>query len=201
MKHGIIIPFYSKTSTLKMKSIAKLSDQLENVALCFVSDGTEDYTKEELSKFEHLTEHTYYIRVPEETKKEEAVKKAISFLFKETSVDTIGYIDPEQSKSFSDYRSLMKAYGKTNDRILSGLRKINNVDKQFEHVHFTDFFFRILQGAVMIASLFKKRREKCVAKLFSRKVIPFLLSKNELTNFWFDTDLFTGRKLQLGWKR
>lgn len=197
MKHGIIIPYYNQAAILKLNSLVRLSDKLENVVLCFVNDGKVEHIKGAISKFAHLTEHICFISVKEETTKEEAVKEAVQFLFKETDVDTIGFIDPDQSKSFSDYRVLMDSYGQTNDRILSGLKKVNAFDKHFDHSLFSDFVFRVLQGAVMLVTLFQKSKEKCVAKMFSRKVIPYVFSKNALTNHLFDSNLVTGRRLQV----
>ncbi len=196
MKHGIIIPFHNESSTLKLTSIEGLTNELKNVSICFVSQEHEN-TKKVISKFTHLTENIYFIQVKKETTKEDAVKKAAIFLFKKTDVDTIGFIDPEHAKSLSEYRALMETYGETDDSILSALKKVNAFDKHFEENLFTDILYRMLQGTVMLITQFRKNKEKCVAKIFSRQVIPYIFKKDVLTAYLFDSHLISGRKLQL----
>lgn len=198
MKHGIIIPFYSEASVLNVGTLSELTGGVQDITICFVDYKQNKKQKDELQALQAgQLANSYFIHVDKDTRKEDAIKEATLFLFEETGVDTIGFIDPEHSKSFSDYQTLTNAYGKTSDRILCGLKKSEPFDKPYESHVFADFFFSVINGAGVLVDLFKKRKTRCVVKLFSRKVVPFVFMKDSLIDFLFDTDLISGKKFQL----
>ncbi len=131
MKHGVIIPYYEQATIEQLNALAKFSNKWNNVIICIVSDKRVSPLKETFSKFEKPIEDIHLIHVRKETRKEDSIKKAALFLLKKTDVDTIGLIDLENAKSFSDYHVLLEMEGKEEHRILTDLKKLNIFDKMF----------------------------------------------------------------------
>ncbi|MEM9339455.1 MAG: hypothetical protein AAGA66_12050 [Bacteroidota bacterium] len=198
MKHGIIIPFYNDASVLNMETAVQLSVKFDKISLCFINNGNRNSIRSAISRFEgDLSENIYIINVSESTRKVEAIKEGAMFLFNETNVDTIGFIDPEQSESFSEYSALMETYDKTSDQIVSALKKEPFWVRDTRLSWFSNVTFSMIRTMDLLVTHFKKKKERCVAKMFNRKVVPYIFRKDVLTDWLFDVKLLSGRSLKL----
>lgn len=192
MEHGIIIPFYEETSLLDLRTFGNLSKKFSDVSLCFVHRGNKHKIRAELSHAMNEIKDVYFLEVDKKTSMVDAIKTASLFLFEETDVQSIGFLDAEHTKSFAEYRELMESYKGNNSQVVSGLRDMSFYDQHFDQGMLTDFVYRLLQGVILLVSEFKKTQEICVAKIFDRKVIPYVFNKDLLTNRLMDTELLTG---------
>lgn len=201
MKHGIIVPCYNEASRLEMKTFIEFAGKRKDLHLCFVNDGSRDHTRSALASIKH-DEHdnVYILDVAQNAGKANAVRQGALFLFDETEVDTIGFLDADLSTSFEEYKDLLETYEKSNGgvQIIFGSRNMKGggaaIDRNPLRKIISDFIRVLIFGITRL----KIADTQCGAKVFDRNLIPIIYDTSFFSRWLFDVEILLRLKNRLG---
>lgn len=201
MKHGIIIPCYNEASRLNMKSFIDFAANYQDVLLCFVNDGSKDATRSALADIRNdVSENVYTLNVEQNAGKANAVREGALFLFEETDVDTVGFLDADLSTSFSDYQTLLDAYEDpaNNLQIVFGSRNINTGGNNIERNPVRKLISDFIRMLIITITKLNIKDTQCGAKVFDRHLIPLIYDSAFYSKWLFDVEILLRLKSAMG---
>lgn len=190
MKNGLIIPCYNESARLDLDRYLDYATEQKDTLLCFVNDGSSDMTRSTLADLKNIeSDNVLIYNISENGGKANAVRKAALYLFNETDVDTVGFIDADLSTDFYDYHALVdEINGNDKLMLIYGSRaknKGNNIKR--------DFVRSIISSIINLIILFIIRVNikdtQCGAKVFRRSVVPLAFRKPFVTRWLFDVEI------------
>ncbi|MEM8566169.1 MAG: glycosyltransferase [Bacteroidota bacterium] len=202
MSNGIVIPCYNESSHLDVKSFIEYAANNKHNILCFVNDGSSDETRETLAKIksvEHENVHIY--NMDKNSGKAKAVQQGALYLYYQTSVQTIGFIDAHLSPDFEDYADLLWAMKiNKNLKAIYGSRTSNKIHgvKRNGIRNIISFIVRIV---IYCITGLKIQQIQHGAKVFDRKLIPALFGQEFKSRWLFDIEILLRLKKKLTIKR
>lgn len=190
MSHGIIIPCYNESSRLKLKSFIDYAKNNKHVILCFVNDGSSDATRETLAEIKSLEhENVHIFNLAENSGKAKAVQQGALYLYNQTRVNTIGFIDADLSTDFEDYADLLRTMKSNKElKVIYGSRATNGENK-IERDGLRSIISMVIRMIILCITRLKIEDTQCGAKVFKRELIPTLFSSEFKTRWLFDVEV------------
>lgn len=201
MKHGIIIPCYNEASRLEMRTFIEFAGKRKDIHLCFVNDGSRDHTRSALANIKH-DEHdnVYILDVAENAGKANAVRQGALFLFDETEVDTIGFLDADLSTTFEEYRGLLQTYeeAKGATQVIFGSRNMKGEGAAIERNPVRKMISDFIRVLIFAITRLKISDTQCGAKVFDRNLIPIIYNSSFFSRWLFDVEILLRLKKRFG---
>lgn len=201
MQHGIIIPCYNEASRLEMRTFIEFAEQRKDIHLCFVNDGSKDHTRSELANIKHdVHDNVYVLDMPENAGKANAVRQGALFLFHETQVETIGFLDADLSTSFEEYRDLLNAYEASEGKlqVVFGSRNMSVEGGEIERNPIRKMISDMIRILIFAITRLKIADTQCGAKVFDRYLIPIIYDTTFFSRWLFDVEILLRLKKQVG---
>ena len=202
MSNGIIIPCYNESSRLDLKSFIEYAENNKHNILCFVNDGSSDTTRETLAKIKSLEhENVHIYNLTKNSGKAKAVQQGALYLYNETSVKTIGFIDADLSTDFQDYADLLWAM-KTNKnlKVIYGSRAATG-ENEIKRDGIRSIISAVIRLIIFCITRLKIQDTQCGAKVFERALIPTLFNEEFKTRWLFDVEILLRLKKEVTIKR
>lgn len=201
MQHGIIIPCYNEASRLEMKTFIDFAERRKDIHLCFVNDGSRDHTRAALADIKHdVSDNVYVLDVAENAGKANAVREGALFLYKETEVDTVGFLDADLSTSFDEYKDLLGAYEESEGRlqIVFGSRNMSGEGGGIERNPIRKLISDMIRVLIFFITRLKIADTQCGAKVFDRKLVPVIYESSFFSRWLFDVEILLRLKKKVG---
>ena len=200
MKHGIVIPCYNESSRLDLTTFIDFARRRKDTTLCFVNDGSADMTRSTLAEIKNLVhDNTFVFHIELNGGKANAVRQGALFLFEETEVDTIGFIDADLSTSFEDYDDLiveMEAINKL--KVVFGSRNMGGAESAIERNPIRKILSNIVKVMIYMITRLRIADTQCGAKTFKRELIPIIYRKTFISRWLFDVEILLRLKKEFG---
>ena len=190
MTNGIVIPCYNESSRLDIKSYLDYAAKNKDTALCFVNDGSSDETRATLADIKNLEyDNVHIFNLSENSGKAKAVQQGALYLYNETEVDTIGFIDADLSTDFNDYHGLVKTMDANSKlKVIYGSRANdgeNNIKRDFVR----GIISAVIRYIILSITRLNIRDTQCGAKVFHRSLVPYIFNKSFKTRWLFDVEI------------
>ncbi len=200
MKHGIVVPCYNEGSRLDLKTFVEFAEKRKDIHLCFVNDGSRDHTRSALAEIKHdAHDNVYILSTDINSGKAEAVRQGALFLYQETEVDTIGFLDADLSTSFNEYNDLVRNYEEnSNAQIIFGSRNLNKSDNTIERNPIRNLISGCIGLLIRAITRLKIKDTQCGAKVFDRNLIPLIYSSSFFSRWLFDVEILLRLKKTIG---
>lgn len=200
MKHGIVVPCYNEGSRLDLKTFVQFADKRKDIHLCFVNDGSKDHTRSELAKIKHDShDNVYVLSTDINGGKAEAVRQGALFLYEETEVDTIGFLDADLSTSFTEYNNLVKNYEENPEaQIIFGSRNLDKDANTIERNPIRNLISAFIGLLIRAITRLRIKDTQCGAKVFDRELIPLIYSSSFFSRWLFDVEILLRLKKSIG---
>ena len=201
MKNGIIIPCYNESSRLDIKSYLDYANNNKDTLLCFVNDGSSDATRATLAELKDIeSDNIHVYSLSENGGKAKAVQEGALYLYNETEVETIGFIDADLSTDFNDYQRLVDTFhGNENIRVVYGSRA-ESEGNTIERNPVRALISKIIRLLILFITRLNIQDTQCGAKVFDRELIPTLFTKRFKTRWLFDVEILLRLKQKFGVK-
>ncbi|MEL6557172.1 MAG: glycosyltransferase [Bacteroidota bacterium] len=200
--HGIVIPCYNESSRLDLSTFISFARRNKGSVLCFVNDGSADMTRSTLASIKNLVHDNVYIcEVTENAGKANAVRTGSMMLYKETDVDTIGFLDADLSTSFEDYQELIVAMEENSRKsIVFGSRNMKSSEATIERNPIRKMLSEIIRLLIFLIIRVKIYDSQCGAKVFKRALIPKIYETGFCSRWLFDVEIILRLRKMLGKK-
>lgn len=200
MEHGIVVPCYNEGSRLDLKTFVQFAEKRKDIHLCFVNDGSKDHTRSALAEIKHDShDNVYVLSTDINAGKAEAVRQGALFLYEETEVDTIGFLDADLSTSFVEYNDLIRSYEQNPEtQIIFGSRNLNKEINTIERNpirKLVSAFIGLLIRAITRLSI---KDTQCGAKVFDKDLIPLIYKSSFFSRWLFDVEILLRLKKSIG---
>ncbi len=170
--------------------------------LCFVNDGSSDATRETLATIkasEH--ENVHIFNLSENCGKAKAVQQGALYLYHQTSVKTIGFIDADLSTDFQDYADLLLEMKRNQSlSVIYGSRATTG-DNEIKRDGIRSIISMVIRMIIFCITRLKIQDTQCGAKVFDRNLIPALFSQEFKTRWLFDVEILLRLKKEVTVKR
>ena len=202
MKNGIIIPCYNESSRLDIKSYLDYANNNKDTLLCFVNDGSSDATRSTLAELKSQeSDNIHVYSLSENGGKAKAVQEGALYLYNETEVETIGFIDADLSTDFKDYQRLVDTfYEKEEIQVIYGSRA-ESEGNTIERNPVRALISKIIRLLILFITRLNIQDTQCGAKVFDRALIPDLFTKSFKTRWLFDVEILLRLKQKFGVKK
>ncbi len=199
MTHGIVIPCYNESSRLDIDSFLDYAADNKETNICFVNDGSSDATRATLAKIKNLEyDNVHIFNLQENSGKAQAVKEGALYLYEETTVDTIGFIDADLSTDFNDYHDLLRALDEDkNLRVIYGSRA-KSEENNIERNAVRGLISSVIRLIIFCITRLNIEDTQCGAKVFHRKLVPDIFKQSFRTRWLFDVEILLRLKRLLG---
>ena len=199
MTHGIVIPCYNESSRLDIDSFLDYAAGNKGTHICFVNDGSSDATRTTLAKIKNLEfDNVHIFNLQENSGKAQAVKQGALYLYNETEVDTIGFIDADLSTDFNDYHHLVQALDQDKDlRVIYGSRA-KSEDNNIERNAVRGLISRVIRYIIFCITRLDIQDTQCGAKVFRSDYVPHIFQQDFKTRWLFDVEILLRLKAWLG---
>ncbi len=199
MTHGIVIPCYNESSRLDIDSFLDYAAGNKGTHICFVNDGSSDATRATLAKIKNLEfDNVHIFNLQENSGKAQAVKQGALYLYNETKVDTIGFIDADLSTDFNDYHDLIKALHEDKTlRVIYGSRA-KSEDNNIERNAVRGLISSVIRFIIFSITRLNIQDTQCGAKVFHRDFVPNIFQQDFKTRWLFDVEILLRLKAWLG---
>ena len=200
MKHGIVIPCYNESSRLKLETFIDFARAHKSTSLCFVNDGSSDPTRSTLAEIKNLVQDNVFIfNVAENAGKANAVRQGSLFLYKETEVETIGFLDADLSTSFQDYGDLITEMEGAQDlKIVFGSRNMADGEDTIERNPIRKILSETIRKLIFLITRLNIKDTQCGAKVFHRSLIPLIYKTGFFSKWLFDVEILLRLKKAIG---
>lgn len=200
MKHGIVIPCYNESSRMDLDEFIKYAQKDKDVTLCLVNDGSSDPTRSTLADIKNLVhDNVYVVHVEENGGKANAVRQGALFLYRETMVHTVGFLDADLSTSFEEYKDLVAEMEESSYRlqVVFGSRNMGG-ESNIERNPLRKLVSDMIRVLIYMITRLKIADTQCGAKVFSRKLIPVIYSTSFFSRWLFDVEILLRLKKAIG---
>lgn len=198
MKHGIIIPCYNEEERIDRAAFVAYANAHEDNIICLVNDGSKDNTLEVLrdiaakSRFGNIRVYD----MVENEGKAGAVRRGAIDLYRETDVQTVGFLDADLSTSFAEYMQLAKSIEQGKLKVVIGSRNMAEAKVKRDPVR------KLLSDFIRLLIFFILRMRiadtQCGAKVFHRSVVLPIYYKKFFSRWLFDIEIFLRLKKYFG---
>ncbi|WP_405369511.1 dolichyl-phosphate beta-glucosyltransferase [Nonlabens sp. Asnod2-A12] len=198
MKTGIIIPCYNEEKRLDQEAFVSFVSQNEDYHLCFVNDGSKDNTLDVLHKMkEQAPDAISIVDVKKNSGKATAVRAGARFLYNESYISSIGFMDADLSTDFRDFKDLVKTMKNENKIMVFGSRNSGGNSK-IERNFMRNVFSKFIKQFILLILGMPIRDTQCGAKVFTRDIVPVVYQEAFLSKWLFDVEIFLRLKKHLG---
>ncbi len=200
MKTGIIIPCYNEATNIDIRVFVKFIQTNKAYHLCFVNNGSRDYTESVLKAIKvQAPTRVSIVDVENHAGKASAVRSGARYLFNRQNVDFIGVIDANLSTNFEAFKALTQTiYKNENLSLVCG-----SVEKDKRNIRPKSvgvIFSKIIKKTVCIFHRLPVKDTQSGAKIFRRNIIPVVYNKMFLTERLFDVEILLRLKKHFGSK-
>ncbi len=199
-QHGIVIPCYNESSRLELDTFIAFAKKHKGATICFVNDGSADMTRSTLANIKNMvTDNVHIFNVSENAGKANAVLRGSMYLYQETEVDTIGFLDADLSTTFEDYAILIDTLlASPEKKIVFGSRNMGGEGTTIERNPVRKLLSEIIRFLIFMVSRLKIKDTQCGAKVFDRSLIPVIYEKQFYSRWLFDVEILLRLKRTLG---
>ncbi|NER12763.1 glycosyltransferase [Leptobacterium flavescens] len=198
MKAGIITPCYNEENKLQIETYIRFIRTNDNYHLCLVNDGSSDKTSEVLKQIKKAApQRVSVIDLKENRGKATAVSVGAKYLYEQTDVDYIGYLNADLSTDFNDFDQLVSMLDKTGKlSMVFGSRGYGEGNRESNFIR--KFFSIIIKFLVYFTLRLPIEDAQCGAKVFRRNIVPVVFSNPFLCRWLFDVEIFIRLKEYFG---
>lgn len=200
MKHGIIIPCYNESSRLELDSFIDFANQNKDYTLCLVNDGSGDMTRSTLARVKNVAHENVLVYHMEDNQgKANAVRLGALFMYRETNVETIGFLDADLSTTFQDYDQLVSEMEKSryNLKVIFGSRNMEGTEG-IERNPLRKLVSMIICSLIHFITKLDIDDTQCGAKVFHRSLIPLIYTQPFFSRWLFDVEILLRLKTSVG---
>lgn len=202
MRHGVVIPCYNESSRLDLRTFIAFAERQKDIVLCFVNDGSADNTRATLAIIKNqVHENVHILSTDINAGKAEAVRQGALFLFEETEVETIGFLDADLSTSFAEFSDLIHAYEESLDtQIVFGSRNLAGEAAHIDRNPFRKLLSVGIGALIRMITRLSINDTQCGAKIFDRDLVPVIYTQSFFSRWLFDVEILLRLKKELGTK-
>lgn len=199
MKTGIIIPCYNEAERINSQAFIDFILQEKEYHLCFVNDGSKDNTLQVLENIQRqCPTRVIVIDVKQNAGKAAAVRSGARYLYNDSAIGYIGFLDADLSTDFTDLKKLVQTL-KDNYKlqmVYGSRRKGGEIKRDF----LRNFLSNIIKSIIHLILGLPIEDTQCGAKVFRRGIIPTAYGKAFITRWLFDVEIFIRLKNTFGRK-
>jgi len=199
MKNGIVIPCYNEANRLDFNAFQNFINENEDYFICFVNDGSQDETLNQLIEFEKRNKAVQVYDLKDNVGKGEAVRKGTNYLLDYTDVQTVGYLDADLATGFDDYKRLHSVMRFSGKNAVFGSRKMNQ-DDTIERSAFRKLASFVIGLLVKMIIGIPIKDTQCGAKIFKRGTALYVFNNPFKSRWLFDVEVFIRLKNLFGKK-
>ncbi|MGY5353284.1 glycosyltransferase [Wenyingzhuangia sp. IMCC45467] len=185
----IVIPSYNESKSLREKKFLSFLKNKENVAICFVNDGSTDGTLEILRGFEKKSNQQITVfDCGKNQGKAGATKMGMNYCADNFNFHKIAYLDADLATPLGEcYRISRKLSGKLTFVFGSRIKKLGS---RIERSSFRFFTGRII--ATFISNILKLGvyDTQCGIKVFNKELSIVVFNKPFISKWLFDVEIF-----------
>ena len=185
----IVVPSYNESKSLRKKKFISFLKKREEVAICFVNDGSTDNTLETLKELENkLEDQIVVFDCVENQGKAGATKMGVNYCIEHFNFDKIAYLDADLATPLKEcYRISKKLDGKLTFVFGSRIKKLGS---RIERSSFRFFTGRVI--ATFISNILKLGvyDTQCGIKVFTKELSIEVFNKPFLSKWLFDVEIF-----------
>lgn len=198
MKTGIIIPCYNEEKRLNQKAFISFIKENQDYHLCFVNDGSKDGTLDVLYAMKDQAPRSIsVIDVKKNSGKATAVRAGARFLYNQSFIDNIGFMDADLSTDFKDFKDLVNTLERDNQIMVFGSRNSGGSSK-IERDFMRNVLSKFIKQFILLILGMSIRDTQCGAKVFKRDIVPVVYQEAFLSKWLFDVEIFLRLKKHLG---
>ncbi|HWR93882.1 MAG TPA: glycosyltransferase [Flavobacterium sp.] len=185
----IVIPCYNEEKGIVVQDFLNFIQYNKDVLICFVDDGSKDYTIKILEGIKTKFPNQVHIHSCEvNVGKAEAVRTGINYCIANFQFDSIGYLDADLATTLEEFCEI-KDYIKNEITFCFGSRilKLGSTIKRD--------YSRFLIGRI-IATFISNQLQlgvydtQCGCKVFTKQTAELLFDKKFISRWLFDVELF-----------
>lgn len=199
MKHGIVIPCYNESSRMDLTRFIEYAKEDKEITLCLVNDGSSDPTRSTLAWIKNMVhENVHILHVEDNAGKANAVRTGALFLYRETEVETIGFLDADLSTSFEEYKGLSDEMEQSDGtQVVFGSRNMGG-ESNIERNPLRKMVSDMIRILIFMITRLKIADTQCGAKVFDRKLIPMIYTNPFFSRWLFDVEIILRLKKTIG---
>lgn len=185
---AIIIPCYNEENRLTSYNIEQILKK-EKVTIYFANDGSTDNTQQIIDDICNNNKNCYSLNYIANEGKSKTIFKSVNKLLLEDKFDYIGYFDADFSTP-ADQLDLIVDYVNSNKPkfiFASRIKKLNAVILRKTYRHYIGRFILTLINLKFNLSIYDTQ---CGCKIFSKEILTQSFSKDFITNWLFDVEIF-----------
>lgn len=201
MEHGIIIPCYNESSRLELSTFIDFARTHKSSTLCLVNDGSADMTRSTLAEIKNLVhDNVHVFNVEKNAGKANAVRQGALFLYKESNVETIGFLDADLSTSFEEYNNLVSEIEQNGGRlkVIFGSRNMGEASTNIERNPIRKLVSDLIRVLIYFITKLSIADTQCGAKVFHRSLVPIIYKESFFSRWLFDVEILLRLKKNMG---
>ena len=190
MKNAIVIPCYNEADRLKFDQFQKFINEQPEYQLCFVNDGSQDATLEQLLSFQTKNNQRVTIHnLVANQGKAEAVRQGVLQMTNKSEVQNIGFMDADLATGFEDYTRLVSEMKKEGKDMVVGSRKLCGC-VGVKRSAFRKMASLVIGYIIKLLISMPIKDTQCGAKVFEKSTAAYLFKSSFISRWLFDVELF-----------
>lgn len=184
----IVIPCYNEAQRLQGDKFTDYLQHNEDIFFLFVNDGSKDATLQVLQDLSAQNSRIYYLDLPINGGKAEAVRQGILYAKEKLDSQYVGFLDADLATPLSEIDNFRTHIKEGEFDIVMGLRllRLGAKVQRKRSRHLMGRIFATLSSLILQLPVYDTQ---CGAKLFHTSIIDALFSERFITSWLFDIEL------------
>lgn len=184
----IVIPCYNEAQRLQGDKFTDYLQHNEDIFFLFVNDGSKDATLQVLQDLSAQNSRIYYLDLPINGGKAEAVRQGILYAKEKLDSQYVGFLDADLATPLSEIDNFRTHIKEGEFDIVMGLRllRLGAKVQRKRSRHLMGRIFATLSSLILQLPVYDTQ---CGAKLFHTSIIDDLFSEHFITSWLFDIEL------------
>lgn len=190
MRACIVIPCYNEAERLRKAEFTEFLRQTAEIDLCFVNDGSKDYSEEALrSLVATMPERMELVSYPDNQGKAEAVRRGMLHAAGLKRYDAIAFADADLATPLEEIKRIIGIFMQEKSVVMvmgSRIERMGIVIQRKLYRHFTG---RMFAGVVSLLFRLNAYDTQCGAKVFAPAIIEEAFGERFLSHWLFDIEI------------
>jgi len=186
----IVIPCFNEAERFKTAEFLNFVNEISDVDLCFVNDGSKDTTLQKLTELQNQKpERMKVISYSDNRGKAEAVREGILQMLASNSYHWIAFADADLATPLREMLRLINIARQEKETLIVMGSRIERMGVTIQRKFYRHFTGRIFAGVISILFRLNAYDTQCGAKVFRADWAEVIFRKPFLSHWLFDVEM------------
>jgi dolichyl-phosphate beta-glucosyltransferase len=201
-KTSVVIPCHNERHRLPVQELSAYLSENAWMHFCFVDDGSTDGTIEMLNRIrQEFNQQTLVIQLETNRGKGEAVRTGMLESLIAFQAKYVGYLDADLATPLCEMERLVRMAEGTPGAVMFSACRLRRLGARIERKWWRHYLGRAFASAASLAIDLPAYDSQCGAKIFRSEVVQKVFSKEFMSRWAFDAEIFVRVVQMLGRKK